>query len=96
MVKDSTKGKNYHNKESVLIDCVNEDLLHIDEYASDTESIYSIISYIDPNELEEIESDNEEDEFVDNILESSRKYRDKQIDDINKLDQIEAMLFQLW
>ena len=40
-------------------------------------------------------SDTEEDEFVDNILESSRKYRDKQIDDISKLDQIEAMLSQL-
>ena len=54
-----------------------------------------IISYIDPNELEERVSDNEENEFVDNILESSSKYRDKQIDDINKLNQIEAMLFQL-
>ena len=40
-------------------------------------------------------SDTEEDEFVDDILESSRKYRDKQVDDINKLDQIEAMLSQL-
>ena len=95
LVRDCTKRKNYHNKESVLIDCVNEDVLHIDEYFSDTESIYSIINYIDPNELEEIESDNEEDEFVDNILESSRKYIDKQIDDINKLDYIETMLFQL-
>ena len=95
LVRDCTKRKNCHNKESLLIDCVNENLLHIDEYVSDTESIYSIISYIDPNELEEIVSDNEENEFVDNILESSRKYRDKQIDDINKLDQIEAMLSQL-
>ena len=67
-MRDCTKLKNYHNKESVLIDCVNEDLLHIDEYVSDTESIYSIISYIDPNELEDIVSDTEEDEFVDNIL----------------------------
>ena len=78
-----------------MIECVSEGLLHIDEYVSDTESIYSIISYIDPNELEDIVSDTEEDEFVDNILESSQKYRDKQIDDINKLDQIETMLFQL-
>ena len=75
---------------SVLIDCVNEDLLHIDEYVSDAESIYSIISYIDPNELEDVESDNEENDFIDNILESSTKYEDMQINDINKLDQIEA------
>ena len=95
LVRDCTKRKNYHNKESVLIDCVNEDLLHIDEYVSDTESIYSIVSYIDPNEFEDTISDIENDEFVDNILESSRKYRDKQVDDINKLDQIETMLFQL-
>ena len=93
--QDCTKRKNYHNKESVLIDCVNEDLLHIDEYVSDAESIYSIISYIDPNKLEDIVSDTKEDEFVDNILESFRKYRDKQIDYISKLDQIEAMLPQL-
>ena len=93
LVRDYTKRKNYHNKESVLIDCVNEDVLHIDEYFSDTESIYSIINYIDPNELEERVSDNEENEFVDNILESSSKYRDKQIDDINKLDRIKAILF---
>ena len=95
LVRECTKRKNYHNKEFFLIECVKEDLLHIDEYISDTESIYSIISSIDPNELEDIVSDTEEDEFVDNILESSRKYRNKQIDDINKLDQIEAMLFQL-
>ena len=63
---------------SVLIDCVNEDLLHIDEYANDTESIYSIISYIDPNELEDLESDNEENDFIDNILESSTKYKDNE------------------
>ena len=63
---------------SVLIDCISEDLLHIDEYVSDTESIYSIISYIDPNELEDLESDNEENDFIDNILESSRKYKDNE------------------
>ena len=52
LVRDCTKRKNYHNKESVLIDCVNEDLLHIDKYVSDTESIYSIISYQNTNEIE--------------------------------------------
>ena len=45
LVRDCIKRKHYHNKESILIDCVNEDLLHIDEYVSDTESIYSVISY---------------------------------------------------
>ena len=32
-----------------------------------TKSIYSIISYEDPNELEKVESDNEENECVNNI-----------------------------
>ena len=54
MVKDSTKGKNYHNKESILVDCVNRDLLHGDEYVSDTESIYSLISYQDPNDIDTV------------------------------------------
>ena len=80
---------------SVLIDCVNEDLLHIDGYVSDTECIYCIISYIDPNELEDVESDNKEKDFIDNILESSRKYKDEQIDAINKLNQIVAMFHHL-
>ena len=52
-----SKRKNYHNKESILVECVNEDLLHVDEYVTDTESIYSIISYEDSNETEELESD---------------------------------------
>ena len=29
---------------------------------------------------------------IDNILESFRKYKDKQLEDIEKLDQIESML----
>ena len=41
LVRDYTKRKNYHDKESILIDCVNENLLHIDAYVSDTESIYN-------------------------------------------------------
>ena len=69
------KGKNYYNKESILVDCV-------DEYVSDTESIYSIISYQDPNDIEEIETNSNNTEFIDSILESSKKYRDKQIDNI--------------
>ena len=40
-------------------------------------------------------SDIENNEFVDNILESPRKYKDKQLDDIEKLDQIESMLSYL-
>ena len=50
---------------------------------------------MDPNELEEVESDNEENDFIDTILELSRKYKDKQIEDMNKLDQIESMLHHL-
>ena len=45
LVKDCTKRKNYHNKGSILVECVNKDLLHVDEHVSDTESINSIISY---------------------------------------------------
>ena len=93
-VRDYTKRKNYHNKEAVLIECVN-DLLHVDEYVSDTKNIYSIINYLDTNEIEELNRENEDNDFIDNILESSKKYKDKQIDDIDKLDQIEAMLSHL-
>ena len=45
LVKDCTKRKSYHNKKSLLVEWVNEDLLHVDEYVSDIESIYSIIRY---------------------------------------------------
>ena len=45
LVKNGTKRKIYHNKESILVECVNEDLLLVDEYVSDAESICSIISY---------------------------------------------------
>ena len=52
-----SKRKYYHNKESILVECVNEDLLHVDKYVSETENIYSIISYEDPNEIEEVDSE---------------------------------------
>ena len=71
------------------------DLLHVDEYVSDTGSIYSIISYQYTNEIEEVDGDTENNEYIDNILESSRKYKDKQIDGIEKLEQIEVMLSYL-
>ena len=83
LVRDCTKRKNYHNKELIR---VNENLLYVIEYVSDTESIYSIISYQDPNDIEEMEIDSDYNEFIDSILELSKKYRDKQIDDIEKLD----------
>ena len=75
LVKDRTKRKNYHNKKAILIDCVNEVLLHVDEYVSDTKSIYSIISYQDTNEIEEIDSDTESTEFIDNILDDLENIR---------------------
>ena len=71
-MKDCTKRKNYHNKESILIDCVNEDLLHVDEYVSDTKSIYSIISYQDPNDIQVSDQDSDDDQFIGEILESSK------------------------
>ena len=92
LVKDCTKRKNYHNKESILIDCVNEDLLHVDEYVSDTESIYSIISYQDPNDIQVSDQDSDDDQFIGEILESSKRHQDRLIEDIEKLEQVESML----
>ena len=42
-----------------------------------------------------IDSDSNNNEFINNVLESSRKYKDKQLDDIEKLDQIESILTYL-
>ena len=70
-------------------------MLQADEYVSNTESIYSIISFQNHSEIEEMDSDSDNNKFIDNILESTRKYKDKQIDDIEKLDQIESMLTYL-
>ena len=77
LVKDYTKRKNYHNKKSILIDCVNADHLHVDEYVSDTESIYSIISYQNPNDLQVSDQDSDDDQFIGEILESSKKHKDR-------------------
>ena len=73
LVKDCAKRKIFRNKESILIDCVNEDFLYIDEYVSDTESIYNIINYRDPNNMEEIETNSYNNEFIDSILESFKR-----------------------
>ena len=54
-------------------------------YVSDAENIYSIISYQDSNDIGEIETNSDNSEFIKSILESSRKYKDKQIDDIEKI-----------
>ena len=78
-----------------MIDCVNEDLLHVDEYVSDTESIYSIISYQDPNDIQVSDQDSDDDQFIGEILESSKKHKDRQIEDIEKLEQVESMLAYL-
>ena len=71
---------------------MNEDLLHVDEYVSDTESIYSMISYQDPNDVRVSEQDSNDDQFIGEILESSKRHRNRQIDDIEKLEQVESML----
>ena len=42
-----------------------------------------------------IDSDSNNNELKNNVLESSRKYKDKQLDDIEKLDQIESILTYL-
>ncbi|KAH7681583.1 hypothetical protein IHE45_05G068500 [Dioscorea alata] len=67
----------------------------IDECVSDTESIYSIISYLDPDGTIEENSSDGDNEFVGEMLESNKKYRDLQIKDLDQLDQIEAMLAYL-
>lgn len=78
-----------------MIDCVCEDLLHVDEYVSDIKNIYIIISYVESSEIKEIDSDLEDNEFVGEILELNRKYRDWQNSDLDQLDQIESMLAYL-
>ena len=67
----------------------------MDEYVSDTESVYSIINYEDPNETEEVDSDLEDDDLINNLLKFCRKYKSKQLDDIEKLNQIASMLTYL-
>ena len=58
------KRKNYHNKEPILVDCANEDLLHIDENVSDTESIYSITRYQDLADIETNDTDSEDNALI--------------------------------
>ena len=41
------------------------------------QKLYSIISYQDPDEIEEMDSDLDNNQFINNILESSLKYKDK-------------------
>ena len=59
-----------HNKSAILIECVNEDILEVDEYID--ESIYSIVS-IDDMEILEEEDKNSDDELTKVILEFDRK-----------------------
>lgn len=56
------------------MDCVNEDLLHIDEYVSDTESIYSIIS-VDEIHGEVDDLDTKENEFSNSLIEQSSRLK---------------------
>ena len=44
LARTCPKRQNNHEKNSILIECVNEDLIPVDENISDNESIYSIIS----------------------------------------------------
>ena len=74
------------------MDCVDEDFLYVDEYVNDTKSIHNIISYQDPNDIQLSYQDSEDDQFIGGILESSKRYKDRQIDDIEKLEQVESML----
>ncbi|KAH7690168.1 hypothetical protein IHE45_02G027600 [Dioscorea alata] len=57
-------------------------MYYSNEYVSDTESIYSIISYPDPDNIE-------------NYDKSSRKYKDWNDKNLNQLDQFEDMLTYL-
>ena len=67
----------------------------MDEYVSDTESIYSIISYQDPNDIQVSDQDSDDDQFIGEILEFSKKHKDRQIEDIEKIEQVESMLAYL-
>lgn len=61
-----------HNKHLIIIYYVQEDLLQIDEYLSDTKSIYSIISIPDPDYNFGHESDDNE-EFTSDFLHKRSK-----------------------
>lgn len=93
MLRNFTCRHNYHTKESILVYCVNEDLLQIDEYVSDTESIYSIISIDDYQE--QVDFDNEENSDVqNNLIEQDGKLREGHLDSIEKLE-LQQMLEHL-
>ena len=60
------KRQNSYDRKSVLVDCVQEDLLFVDEDMSGTESIYSIIT-IEDQHLEHFSSD-EENDFIGSFI----------------------------
>ena len=60
-----------------------------------TQKVYSRISYQDPNDIHTFKSDPEDDEFIESILDSSKRHRDKQIDDMEKFEQVESILAYL-
>ena len=59
------------------------------------QKVYSIISYQDPNDIHTFKSDPEDDEFIESTLDSSKRHRDKQIDDMEKFEQVESILAYL-
>lgn len=77
-----------HDKFSTLIECTKENLIHVDKEVSDTESIYSIMSYEEIDSDIEQYSDDESYEFSNNMIENSKKY----LGQMDQLDDIEEML----
>lgn len=60
-----TKRQNKKDRNSMLIEETQENLLSVDEYMSDTESIYSIISIVAYDQDNDTSSDDENDLITD-------------------------------
>ena len=63
LAKTCPKRINNFDRKSTLIECVNEDLITVDEYISDSESIYSIIT-IEETDLEKRKDSDSDSELV--------------------------------
>ena len=57
--KDCPQKNNIHNKQAMLVSCINKNIIPLDDEMSDNESVFSIVSYpIEENNMM-IESDTE-------------------------------------
>lgn len=91
LARECNKRHNIHNKQSILVNCVNEDLIEVDEYIGDTESIYSIVS-IENEMCQDTSSEEEENGITTSMLEFNRKCKESYEE---KIGELEGMLENL-